>query len=246
MKIGIVSDIHSNIQAFREVLKEFDARGVEKILCCGDMIGIGINPEEVLQEILKRKDQFVGVLGNHEKYLLEGFPEVVHEDERPMASDEIENHRWNHHFLLSKSREFIQSLNVSELLEIEGKKIYITHYPMFSDGTYKRMIKTPIVEECQELFQGIQADIYLYGHTHTRSIVQCGEKYYINPGSLGCPGNTNIAKASILTITKESLDYEELNIEYNADEIRNEINELKFPFYKGILKIFYGVDNEKE
>ena len=46
MKIGIITDIHSNIQALNVILNEFDKQNVEKIICCGDIIGIGINPEE--------------------------------------------------------------------------------------------------------------------------------------------------------------------------------------------------------
>jgi len=51
MKIGIISDVHSNIQALHTVLDEFNKTNVDKIICCGDIIGIGANPEEVIQEI---------------------------------------------------------------------------------------------------------------------------------------------------------------------------------------------------
>lgn len=33
MKIGIITDIHSNSQALYEVLKEFEKRKVDKIVC---------------------------------------------------------------------------------------------------------------------------------------------------------------------------------------------------------------------
>ena len=49
MKIGIITDIHSNIQALNAILNEFDKLNVERIICCGDIIGIGINPEETVQ-----------------------------------------------------------------------------------------------------------------------------------------------------------------------------------------------------
>lgn len=39
MKIGIVSDIHGNINAFEKVLEELEKNKVEKIMCLGDMIG---------------------------------------------------------------------------------------------------------------------------------------------------------------------------------------------------------------
>lgn len=48
MKIGIITDIHSNIQALNTILNEFERIRVDKIICCGDIIGIGINPEETV------------------------------------------------------------------------------------------------------------------------------------------------------------------------------------------------------
>ena len=33
MKIGVISDIHGNIEALEAILKEFELQGVEKIIC---------------------------------------------------------------------------------------------------------------------------------------------------------------------------------------------------------------------
>ena len=41
MKIGIITDVHSNIIALNAVLNEFEKIEVDKIICCGDIIGIG-------------------------------------------------------------------------------------------------------------------------------------------------------------------------------------------------------------
>ena len=41
MKIGIITDIHSNIIALNGVLNKFENLNVDKIICCGDIIGIG-------------------------------------------------------------------------------------------------------------------------------------------------------------------------------------------------------------
>lgn len=52
--------------------------------------------------------------------------------------------------------------------------------------------------------------------------------------------NTNKANAGVLTINGEKVHFEKLDITYDVDEVINEIKKMKFPFYKGILKIFYG------
>lgn len=122
MKIGVVSDIHSNIHALNAVLNEFEKLQVDKIICCGDIIGIGINPEETVQALIKKKDILIAVAGNHENYLLKGLPENVHDEKRKMSNEEIENHEWNHSKLSEQSIYFLSQLETSKNVEIEGKK----------------------------------------------------------------------------------------------------------------------------
>ena len=240
MKIGIIADIHSNINALNVVLNKFDKIKIDKIICCGDVIGIGPNPEETIQALIKRKDILLAVRGNHEQYLLKGLPKKIHDDKREMNLGEIKNHEWTHSKLSENSKNFISQFKISNIIEIEGKKIYINHYPSNENGIYKKHIKKLTIKQNEEMFSGIDADIFIYGHTHTTSINNKNNKWYINPGSLGCPVKSNIANAGILEINKNEVYYEQLKIEYNVNEVIQEIERLKFPFYKGILKIFYG------
>ena len=240
MKIGIITDVHSNIIALNTVLNEFEKIKVDKIICCGDVIGIGPNPEETIQALIKRKDILLAVRGNHEQYLLKGLPKNVHDDGRTMSLEEIDNHEWAHSKLSENSKNFISKFKISNIIEIEVKKIYIVHYPSNENGIYKKHIKKPTIKQNEEMFSEIDADIYIYGHTHTTSINNKNNKWYINSGSLGCPIKSNIANAGILEINKNEICYKQLKIEYNVNEVIKEIERLRFPFYKGILKIFYG------
>lgn len=240
MKIGIITDVHSNSIALNTVLNEFEKIKVDKIICCGDIIGIGPNPEKTVQELMKNKDKLIAVRGNHEQYLLKGLPKKIHDDKREMSLGEIKNHEWTHSKLSENSKNFISQFKISNIIEIEGKKIYIIHYPSNENGIYKKHIKKPTIKQNEEMFSEIDADIYIYGHTHTTSINNKNNKWYINSGSLGCPIKSNIANAGILEINKNEICYKQLKIEYNVNEVIKEIERLRFPFYKGILKIFYG------
>ena len=211
MRLGIITDIHSNIIALNAVLNEFKKRKVDKIICCGDIIGIGPNPEETVQNIIDIEEKLIIVRGNHE---------------------------WVHSMLSEKSKKFISKIPLSQNIEIENKRIYIVHYPFDEKGNYKKFIKKPSIEECETLFNE-KANIFLFGHTHTVSSNSKENKWYINSGSLGCPLKSNIAKAGVLDIKEGKINYEQLNIPYNVDEVIKEIKKLKFPFYEGILKIFY-------
>lgn len=157
-----------------------------------------------------------------------------------MSIEEIENHKWTHRELSNTSKEFISKLQASNTIQIENKEIYIVHYPSNEKGTYKKHIKKPNIKQNEEMFSGVDADIFIYGHTHTISVNNENDKLYINPGSLGCPMKSNIANAGVLSINGDNVDFKQLNIEYNVNEVIQQIEKLRFSFYKGILKIFYG------
>jgi predicted phosphodiesterase len=39
MKTAFISDIHGNYEALKSVLAEIEQLGVERIYCCGDVVG---------------------------------------------------------------------------------------------------------------------------------------------------------------------------------------------------------------
>ena len=119
-------------------------------------------------------------------------------------------------------------------------KIYIAHYPMNEDGNFRKHIKKASVEENEIMFSGIDADIYIYGHTHRAVYNFKNNKTYINPGALGCPEKTNKASYGILNINKKKVEYKQLYAEYNVQEVIDYIEKIKFPGYKSVLKLFYG------
>ena len=61
---AIVSDIHSNLEAFTAVLEEIDRRGVQQIICLGDVVGYGPNPMECLDLVAARCR--ASIMGNHD------------------------------------------------------------------------------------------------------------------------------------------------------------------------------------
>lgn len=240
MKYGIISDIHGNIIALKEVLKKFDEQKVNKIICCGDVIGIGPEPESAIQELIKNENKLVCVKGNHEKYLLEGLPKVVHDDKREISEGEVKCHLWNQSQLSKKSKDFISTLKDVEYVYDNNKCICITHYPMKNNNEYMPLIKEPTLEDYKKLFRPYNADIYVYGHTHKKVINNYENKLYINPGSLGCPLDTNYASCGILNITDNNVEYIDLTIEYDTNKVIQDIEEKNFPMLNEILDIFYG------
>jgi diadenosine tetraphosphatase ApaH/serine/threonine PP2A family protein phosphatase len=61
---AIVSDIHANLEAFTAVLAEIERRGIQQIVCLGDIVGYGPNPMECLD--LVRGRCRASLMGNHD------------------------------------------------------------------------------------------------------------------------------------------------------------------------------------
>lgn len=64
MKYGIISDIHGNIEALEASLGSLEKEGVDEIICLGDIVGYGANPEECVNIV--RKVAKASILGNHD------------------------------------------------------------------------------------------------------------------------------------------------------------------------------------
>ena len=67
-RVAFISDIHGNITALREVLKDIKEQKVDEIICLGDIVGYGAEPEaclDLVEEICS-----VCLKGNHDDALI--------------------------------------------------------------------------------------------------------------------------------------------------------------------------------
>src|SRR3954469_1351503 len=64
MRLGIVSDIHANIEALDACFKAMDVEGVDQTVCLGDVVGYGASPNETCALIRSRAAHTI--LGNHD------------------------------------------------------------------------------------------------------------------------------------------------------------------------------------
>ena len=52
-KIAIISDIHGNLVALEEVLKDIKSRNINHICCLGDLVAKGSQPKETIELVKK-------------------------------------------------------------------------------------------------------------------------------------------------------------------------------------------------
>jgi diadenosine tetraphosphatase ApaH/serine/threonine PP2A family protein phosphatase len=68
LRLAVISDIHSNLQALEAVLAEIEASEVEEIWCLGDLVGYGADPDACTA--LARERCAVCLVGNHDLAVL--------------------------------------------------------------------------------------------------------------------------------------------------------------------------------
>ena len=64
MLTAVLSDIHGNLEALEAVREDLQSFAVSRVVCLGDMIGYGPDPEEVLIQV--RTHGALCCMGNHE------------------------------------------------------------------------------------------------------------------------------------------------------------------------------------
>ncbi len=230
MRIGVISDLHANLPALETVLRGFRERGVDGIICCGDLIGIGPFPEETVRRVMSLPNLLGCVRGNHEEYLLSGIPA------EGMDGEEVQLHRWAHSALSPESRSFLASLPRERTLETEGRRLALVHYPPEGERGYRPIAPGKI----PEYFAGLPADAAFYGHDHAPA-ASFGETWLLNPGSVGCPGREQaVARAGIFSWGKENA-WEQLAFRYDPSPCVEKLRELELPAAETVLKIFCGV-----
>lgn len=70
MHYAILACVHGNLEALRAVLEDAERRGVERIVCLGDLVGFGPDPAGCI-DLAKEKCAIV-LRGCHDQALLEG------------------------------------------------------------------------------------------------------------------------------------------------------------------------------
>lgn len=161
MRVGIVSDIHGNIQGLDAVLERMGA--VDEVFCAGDAFDQYRFSNPVVARLRETGAHYI--LGNHEEVLLSPA------GERAQRSSAVDPE------LLSWVRTRPQRIETV----LDGKKLVMFHatpYPPHSEYVY------PHSSELAR-FGELDADYAIYGHTHVALVRRINGTLIINPGSAG-------------------------------------------------------------
>lgn len=73
MHYAILGCIHGNIDALRAVLEDVRVRGIERVVCLGDIVGFGPDPVECIDVV--RETCFMVIKGDHDEAVIGEEPE---------------------------------------------------------------------------------------------------------------------------------------------------------------------------
>lgn len=215
MKIAVLSDIHANMVALEEVLKDAKEQKVDEYIVLGDIITDLPFTNEAIDKI-KELTPYV-IKGNREEYLL--TYERTKEDKKwkTMQSNSVICY-YKH--LSQKNREYIRNLPENLSLEFEGVKIKAVHGSPYeiSELLY---FNTPLMDK---VFKELEEDILVYGHNH--EIAEHQTRYgktVAQVGIVGMHNKTGKAQYTILECKNGIAEVESRNIVYDKEELKRRI-----------------------
>jgi predicted phosphodiesterase len=154
-RVAIISDPHANLRGLELCHKKIKSLGIEQILCCGDLVGYGNEPNEVVEFI--RDNNILSISGNHDRLVCgQGEPE----EWNPFALRKIE---WTKSVLSEANFAYLAKLP----LNVVGDEHCLVHGAWSDPDKY--------LYEDRDFFgelEHLPAVLIFCGHTHMPSVFQ--------------------------------------------------------------------------
>ncbi len=195
MRVGLLSDIHANLEALQTVLEHLEPQNLDALVCLGDFVGYGPDPNECVA--LLRPRLRAAVLGNHDQAAFGG---------RPISDFNLYAQTamvWTMQVLAPDARAFLAELPVRA--ELEG--VLLVHgSPRQPVDEYMFDTRTARASFVADGFR-----VAFIGHTHQPAVfvernhrvsargllpevplsLQPTYRYIVNIGSVGQPRDTD-------------------------------------------------------
>jgi len=244
MKYAVISDIHSNFEALQVALDDIQKEKVDKILCCGDIVGYGPNPEECI-EALRNIQGIEITMGNHDAAVA-GKIDTADFNDYAITATEI-----NKLLLTDENTRYLSMLKYQHK---EQGILFVHGSP--NDLVMEYMTTLKIL---RENIGRMKTPICVAGHTHLPMVYSVdntgkeeildieGEedvvlkddvKYIINAGSVGQPRDRDNRSCFIyLDTDKKIVKFRRLK--YDIGNVQEKMKNAGLPEYL-ITRLSYG------
>ncbi len=216
VKIAVLSDIHANLHALERVFEDAESRGVEVFLNAGDSIGFGPCPNEVVELLCEKK--VLSILGNYDLEVIEGKAKAKGEKNLSLKFARKELARSCESYLFSLPREL--------RLEVAGKKLLVTHGS--PESIEEHIYHDTSIERLNTLANTAKADVIVVGHSHEQFRIEGNGACFVNPGSVGRPGDGN-PQAAYAILSFNPFKVELIRLDYNVEDAADALRKKGMP-----------------
>ncbi|MCD6098564.1 metallophosphoesterase family protein [bacterium] len=223
MRIALISDIHGNIEAFEAVIEKLLSLSWDKLICLGDVVGYGANPEECTERAKELCETIL--LGNHEWAL-------ISDDElasfNPYAQ---QGTLWTRENLPKSSIQYLTSLPRI----MKNTRFVFSHSNFVNPLDFSVYITAP--HQAKFYIPKLEQEVFFFGHTHIPSVftenggwkspvgsekIPITGKALINPGSVGQPRDGDW-RASFAIFDDADTTIEFFRVEYDVEKSAEKI-----------------------
>jgi diadenosine tetraphosphatase ApaH/serine/threonine PP2A family protein phosphatase len=227
MRIAIISDVHSNIEALTQVVRAIEGLAVDRVVCLGDVVGYGASVNECCDVV--RRVAEVTLLGNHDAAVSGRMDYGFYYDAARHALD------WTAARIDPDHRDWLKSLPYTHRI---GEVGFSHGSPVLAES-YDYVFAT---EQARELLPHMEelAEVTFIGHSHLckafalhpagdvndvgakRFGLRRGYKYVISVGSVGQPRDYDSRACFVVyDVGERKVEYHrvEYDIESSAQKI---------------------------
>jgi len=174
------SDVHANLHALQAVLADIRAQSADKVVCLGDLVGYGAFPNEVIAAV--REAEIPTIAGNYDDGVGFGRDDCgcayTRAEDRERGDRSL---RWTQSVVTADNQAWLRALPRELRFAADGKRVLCVH------GSPRR-INEYLYQDRPErsllrMFEGLDADVMLCGHTHLPYQRRIGAVELINVGS---------------------------------------------------------------
>jgi len=234
LRYAVLSDVHGNLEALTAVLEAADESGADALLCLGDLVGYGPDPNEVVE--LVRARGATAVRGNHDEAAIQPGRETRF---NAWGQDAI---RWSRRRLTGENHEYLGALPLAAV--VDG--VLLVHACASEPDTWRYILD---LDEAAVEFTAFKERLCLFGHSHIplavesagrrtsvlegdRVIFEDGKRYMVNVGSVGQPRDGDPRAAfGLLDLDLGTLLIR--RVEYDAAATRAKIIDAGLPVFLG-------------
>ncbi len=248
MRIGLITDIHGNLEALEAVLSVLDRQRLDYLACLGDVVGYGAQPDECCDRVRTLAD--VCVLGNHDAAVSGRMDYSYY---RLPARDALDLHR---SMLSETNAAWLAALPYAHALE----GVTFCHGSPAALEDFEYIF---VLDQMRELVarHADQADVTFIGHSHlckafafdhersdeilrTRFELEPDRKHLITVGSVGQPRDYD-PRACCAVYDTERRAFEFIRVPYDIEAAARKIVDagLSVTFGK---RLFLGVPVQHE